>query len=151
MTETVRFETDLSTDPKLSIGEASERTGVSIDTLRYYERAGLMPDVARTSSGQRAYSADDCGWIVFIRRLRATAMPVGEIAEYAALVRNDEGSTAQRRNVLVRHRERVRVAIAELDGALSILDRKIEHYEAAERGIDLDCSEQPVSTIRLVE
>ncbi len=138
-------------DVQLSIGEASERTGVSIDTLRYYERAELMPAVARTPSGQRVYSADDCGWIVFIRRLRATAMPVSEIAEYTALVRNDDGTPAQRREVLIRHRERVRDAIAELDGALSILDRKIEHYEAAEQGIDLDCSEQAVTTIRLVE
>ena len=142
---------ELHRTEQLSIGEASDRTGVSIDTLRYYERVGLTPPVARTASGQRSYSADDCGWITFVRRLRATAMPVGEIAEYTALVRNDDGTPRERRDVLVRHRERVRDAIAELDGALTILDRKIEHYEAAERGIDLDCSEQPVNTIRLVD
>lgn len=138
-------------DVQLSIGAASKRTDVSIDTLRYYERAGLLPAVARSSSGQRVYSLDDCGWIVFIRRLRATAMPVNEIAEYTSLVRNDDGTAAQRREVLVRHRERIREARAELNGALAILDRKIEHYEAAELGIDLDCSEQPVTTIRLAE
>jgi len=132
-----------------SIGEVSEQTGVSVDTLRYYERAGLMPDVARDEGGRRAYSTDDCGWVTFIRRLRATAMPVNEIAEYTALVRDERGTAAERRNVLIRHRERVRVAMDELTDALAILDRKIDHYEAAERGIDLDCSQDAVSSVRL--
>ncbi len=134
----------------LSIGRASERMGVSIDTLRYYERAGLMPEIARDASGRRAYTADDLGWVTFVRRLRATAMPVSEIARYTSLVRNDEGSPAERREVLVKHRERVQRAMCDLDEAMAILDRKIEHYEAAERGIDLDCSLDPIDSIRLV-
>jgi len=135
----------------LTIGEASERTGVSIDTLRYYERAGLMPEVGRDPGGRRNYTDDDCGWITFVRRLRATAMPVNEIAAYTALVRDETGSAADRRDVLVRHRERVCGAIAELHDALSILDRKIEHYDAAERGIDVGCSDEPVNSVRLVD
>ena len=132
------------------IGEVSERTGVSVDTLRYYERAGLMPNVARDASGRRTYSSEDCGWISFIRRLRATAMPVNEIARYTSLVRNDEGTPAERRQVLVQHRQRVQDAMTELGGALDILDRKIEHYQAAERGLSVDCSDESVSGIRLV-
>lgn len=134
-----------------SIGEVADRTGLSVDTLRYYEKAGLLAGVARTHAGRRVYSDDDCGWILFVRRLRATAMPVGEIAEYARLVREGAGSVPERRRVLEAHRERVRRARDELADALSVLDRKIEHYEAAERGIDVGCSDDPVSSVRLVD
>jgi hypothetical protein len=76
---------------------------------------------------------------------------VSEIARYSSLVRNDTGTPAERREVLVQHRQRVSDAINELGDALSILDRKIEHYEAAERGESIDCSDQPVRNVRLVE
>lgn len=138
-------------DARFSIGEVSDLTGLSIDTLRYYERAGLMPDVERDASGRRAYGADDFGWITFVRRLRATAMPVSEIARYTELVRNDEGTPAERREVLVEHRRRVQRAMNDLVDALAILDRKIEHYEAAERGVDLDCAPEAITSVRLVE
>ncbi|MBW8171954.1 MerR family transcriptional regulator [Ornithinimicrobium sp. Arc0846-15] len=142
--------TESSTSPKYSISEAAERTGVAIDTLRYYEKAGLMPDIGRTHAGQREYSLDDCGWILFVRRLRATAMPVSEIARYAALVRDDTGTIGARRAILETHRNRVRDARAELEHALTILDRKIEHYAAAEHGIDVGCSDATVNTVRLI-
>ena len=138
------------TFPRYSIGRTAERTGVSVDTLRYYEKAGLMPDIVRTRAGQREYSHDDCGWILFVRRLRATAMPVSEIAQYTALVREDTGTAGQRRAILEAHRNRVRDARTELDDALTILDRKIEHYAAAEQGIDVGCSDEPVNTVRLI-
>ncbi len=139
------------TRPEYSIGEVAVRTGVSADTLRYYERAGLMPEVERNDGGRRVYSEDDCGWIVFIRRLRATAMPIGEIARYAALVRDDVATPAERRAVLEVHRDRVRDAIGELTDALAILDRKIDHYDGAERGTDVGCSDEPVTTVRLID
>lgn len=143
--------TEHSTRPEFSIGEVAERTGVGVDTLRYYEKAGLMPDVARDGGGRRVYSEDDCGWILFIRRLRATAMPIGEIARYAGLVRDDIGTSADRRAILEVHRDRVRVALGELSNALTILDRKIAHYDGAERGVDVGCSDEPVNTIRLID
>jgi MerR family transcriptional regulator, aldehyde-responsive regulator len=95
------------------------------------------------------YSNDDCGWILFVRRLRGTAMPVGEIAAYAKLVRDGVGTISERRSVLEVHRERVRRAHAELTEALAVLDRKIKHYEAAEHGVDVGCSDDPVSSVRL--
>jgi DNA-binding transcriptional MerR regulator len=75
-----------------SIGEVADRVGVSVDTLRYYEKAGLLNGVARTESGRRLYSDDDCGWILFVRRLRGTAMPIGEIAEYAKMVQMESAA-----------------------------------------------------------
>ena len=138
-------------DPGYTIGEISELTGVSVDTLRYYERAGLMPDIDRTLGGRRRYTEDDRGWILFIRRLRATAMPIGEIATYVAKVRAGDGTIEERRAMLAVHRERVRTAVDELTEALGVLDRKIAHDEAAERGVDVSCSDEPLRSVRLVD
>ncbi len=127
-----------------SIAEASAATGASADTLRYYERAGIMPAISRTDGGQRTYTPDDLGWITFVRRLRATGMSMQRIAEYTTMVRNGDGTIADRRRMIEDHRATVAAAIEELSGVLTVLDRKIEHYEAAEQGIDVSCSEQPL-------
>lgn len=119
---------ETTTRPNYSIGAAAKHTGVSVDTLHYYEKAGLLANVARSDAGRRVNSEEDCGWILFIRRLRATAMPVSEIARYASLVRTDTGTATQRRSIQETHRERVRHALAELTYALTVLYRKIEHY-----------------------
>ncbi len=128
----------------LSIGDAANATGATIDTLRYYERAGVLPDIQRSSNGRRVYSADDLGWITFVRRLRATGMSMQRIGEYTAMVRAGEGTISERRRFIEDHRETVAEAIVELTGVLGVLDRKIAHYQAAERGIDLDCSDTPL-------
>jgi DNA-binding transcriptional MerR regulator len=141
---------DLVTDPTgpvaacRSIAEAAEATGTSVDTLRYYERAGVLPDIARSPSGQRLYSDDDLGWIAFVRRLRATGMSMRRIEEYATMVRAGEGTVADRRALLEAHRATVAAAIDELVEALGVLDAKIDHYAAAERGVDVGCSEVPL-------
>ncbi len=127
-----------------SIAEASSATGVAADTLRYYERAGVMPSINRTAGGQRNYSADDLGWITFVRRLRATGMSMQHIARYTDMVRQGEGTVADRRRFIEDHRATVASAIEELTDVLAVLDRKIEHYEAAEQGIDVDCSVEPL-------
>lgn len=129
---------------RYSIAEASRATGVTIDTLRYYERAGILPDIARTDGGRRVYCDDDLGWIVFVRRLRSTGMSMRRIEHYAAMVRVGEGTIAERRAVLEDHRATVAAAIEELTGALTVLDSKIAHYEAAEQGIDVSCRTTPM-------
>ncbi|MGH9133947.1 MAG: MerR family transcriptional regulator [Ilumatobacteraceae bacterium] len=134
----------------LTIGEASLETGVSIDTLRYYERVGVLPPIRRRAGRQRSYTADDLGWITFVRRLRATGMPVEQVSHYVEMVRHGDGSLAERRGLLEAHRDTVRAAVAELHEALEILDRKILHYEAAERGVDIACSDTPLRHVRLV-
>ena len=129
------------TAPPLTIAEAAEATGVSPDTLRWYERVGLVPAVARDGSGRRRYGADDLGWITFVRRLRATGMSTAELAEYRRMVDAGEGTVAERRARLERHREEVRQAIAELTDALALLDRKIADYAGAERHDEVEAVE----------
>ena len=131
-----------------TIAEASQLTGVSTETLRYYERAGLMPDVARTEQGHRAYSADDLGWIAFVRRLRSTGMPMRRVAEYTGMVRRGDGTVTERRRLLEEHRATVASALDELAEALHVLDNKIAHYEAAERGVDVGCADEPLRFVR---
>lgn len=127
-----------------SIAVAADITGCSIDTLRYYERAGVVPTIARSASGQRLYSDDDLGWVAFVRRLRATGMPMRRIEEYTTMVREGCGTLSERRQLLEQHRAMVAAAIDELADALRVLDRKIVHYEAAELGLDVGCTEKPL-------
>lgn len=127
-----------------SIAEAAAATGCSADTLRYYERAGVLPEIARADSGHRLFSDDDLGWVAFVRRLRATGMSMRRIEEYTSMVRAGEGTISERRQVLERHRATVAAAIDELSEALGVLDAKITHYEAAERGVDVGCAEVPL-------
>lgn len=124
-----------------SIAAAAAATSATVDTLRYYEKVGVLPAIRRDEGGRRIYSDDDLGWISFVVRLRATGMPLGRVAEYARMVREGEGTVAQRSAMLREHRDTVGTAIAELEIALRALDAKIAHYAAAERGEQLDCSD----------
>ena len=90
----------------VSVGEAARETGVSIDTLRYYEREGLL-QVERSASGHRCYRESDLEWIRVLTRLRDTGMPIRRMREFAALVRGDESNLAERVRLLEAHREEV--------------------------------------------
>jgi DNA-binding transcriptional MerR regulator len=114
----------------LSIAEAADATGLTPHTLRYYERDGLLLDtVDRASSGHRRYSEDDVGWIRMITRLRATGMPIREIRHYADLVRAGDGNEAERLQLLVAHRDRVRQQLDEVATHLEAIELKIGLYE----------------------
>ncbi|MEM1418242.1 MAG: MerR family transcriptional regulator [Myxococcota bacterium] len=116
------------TDAGLSIAEAASRAKLSAHTLRYYERAGLIRDVPRDASGRRRYGEQDVAWVEFLRRLRATGMPIREMRRYAELVWEGDATYAERGALLVAHRERVRARLAELEDCLGVLDFKIDLY-----------------------
>ena len=114
----------------LSIAEAAEATGLTTHTLRYYERDGLLLDaVDRAPSGHRRYSEDDLGWIRMVTRLRSTGMPIREVRQYADLVRAGDGNEAERLQLLVAHRDRVRLQLAEVATHLDAIEYKIGLYE----------------------
>jgi DNA-binding transcriptional MerR regulator len=113
----------------LSIAEAAEATGLSSDTLRYYERDGLLlRPVARSASGHRRYTDTDLGWIEMVTRLRATGMPIREIRRYAELVRAGEGNELARLQILRAHREQVLADLAAVQEHLRAIDQKIGVY-----------------------
>jgi DNA-binding transcriptional MerR regulator len=128
-------------DPQaaLSIAQAARRTGVSVHTLRYYERAGLVvTPVDRTDSGRRRYQQQDLYWITICTRLRATGMPIKTIRRYAQLVSAGPGNEQERLALLAAHRADVTAKIAELQENLKLIDRKINVYRGRLAAGDAD-------------
>ncbi len=117
-----------------AIAEAAQRTGLSIDTLRYYERIELIDPPARDSGGRRVYSDEDLAWLEFLTKLRTTEMPIRLMREYAKL-RHDGSTASRRKKILIEHRRDVLARIAELQACLEILNYKISHYEQCERNL----------------
>lgn len=129
-TETRATQPDAGPGPErgLSIADVAERTGLSRDTLRYYEKAGLIGRVDRSTGGRRRYATKDLDWLTFLLRLRATGMPISGMQRFAELRRAGESSMHDRLQLLVGHRGDVAQRIAELEGHLVALDAKIDHY-----------------------
>ncbi|MBN9224858.1 MAG: MerR family transcriptional regulator [Microbacterium sp. SCN 70-27] len=114
----------------IPIAEAAEISGVSTHTLRYYERAGLMlTPVDRASSSHRRYSPADLSWVAFLTRLRMTGMPIAGIRRYTELAREGASTIAERRELLVAHREHVREELADITASLRAIDDKIDIYD----------------------
>jgi DNA-binding transcriptional MerR regulator len=119
----------------LSISDAADATGLSVHTLRYYERAGLMLDpVGRAPSSHRRYSEDEIRWVTLLTRMRSTGMPIRRIREYAELVRAGEGNEAERLALLETHRESVLAKLDEMRRNLEAVDYKIALYREALEG-----------------
>ena len=126
------------TDRGLTIEEASERTGVSAHTLRYYERIGLLGPVRRTVSGHRRYRDDDLAWVRFLTMLRRTGMAIRDTQRFVELTRAGDHTIAERVAVLTAHREQLVARLTELGQHLDAIDLKIDIYEgilAGERDI----------------
>jgi len=123
----------------LSIAEAARRTGVSVHTLRYYERAGLVvTPVDRTQSGRRRYHAEDLKWISICTRLRSTGMPIKTIRRYAQLVSAGPGNEQERLALLEAHRADVTARLAEVQEHLKLIDHKIDVYRGRVAAGDAD-------------
>ena len=128
-------------DPEagLSIAEAARRTGVSVHTLRYYERAGLVvTTVDRTSGGRRNYSQLDLDWITVCTKLRATGMPIRAIRRYAQLVAAGRGNEKERLALLEAHRDQVVAQLAEIQDNLTTIQHKIDVYRGRVAAGDAD-------------
>ena len=115
----------------LTIAEAAEQTGLTADTLRYYERDGLMlRSVPRATSGHRQYAQADLDWIRLITKLRSTGMPIRDVRRYTELVRAGDGNEQERLDLLRAHRQVVLARLAEVQDHLGAIDYKIGLYEA---------------------
>jgi DNA-binding transcriptional MerR regulator len=123
----------------LSIAEAARRAGVSVHTLRYYERAGLVvTTVDRTAGGRRRYQQLDLDWISICTKLRATGMPIRTIRRYAQLVSAGPGNEQERLALMEAHRADVTAKLAEIQESLKIIDRKINVYRGRLAAGDAD-------------
>ncbi|MGR6969318.1 MerR family transcriptional regulator [Streptomyces cynarae] len=115
--------------PTLTIAQVAERTGLSHDTLRYYERAGLIERVGRTTGNQRRYDAADLAWLEFLLRLRETGMSVADMQRFARLRSQGDATIADRLAMLREHRAELAERIRALRRNAAALDDKIDHYE----------------------
>jgi DNA-binding transcriptional MerR regulator len=118
-----------------AIAEAAHQSGLSIDTLRYYERIELIDPPARDSGGRRAYSDDDLAWLNFLTKLRTTGMPIRLMREYAKIRHQGLATATRRKQILVEHRKDVLDRIADLQACLEVLNYKITNYEQIERDL----------------
>jgi len=115
----------------MKIAEVSERYGISPDTLRYYERIGLMWPVNRNSSGIRDYNEIDLRRVDFIKCMRSAGLPVEVLIEYVGLVQQGDKTIEARKEILKEQRELLVARMKEMQKTLDILDHKIEAYEKA--------------------
>ncbi len=118
----------------MTISEMSEKYEVSQDTLRYYERIGLIPPVNRNSRGIRDYAEEDCRWVEFIKCMRGAGLPIEALMEYMALIRQGDETIRARKKLLIDQRRQLQARLEEMKKTLERLDHKIEHYEQCAAG-----------------
>lgn len=115
--------------PRHSIGAAARHCGLSQDTLRWYERIGLLAHIGRDHTGKRRFSDRDLDWLTLITRLRTTGMTVADMIRYAELVRAGTSTIPERLAMFRKTRADVEERIAELEQTVAVLDHKISLYE----------------------
>jgi DNA-binding transcriptional MerR regulator len=115
----------------MKIAEVSERYGISSDTLRYYERIGLIAPVNRSVSGIRDYREIDERRVEFIKCMRSAGLPVEVLIEYVGLVQQGDPTIEARKEILKEQRELLAARMKEMQKTLDILDHKIEVYKNA--------------------
>ena len=113
----------------MTIAEVSKEFGLTADTLRYYERIGLLPAVNRNSSGNRDYTQEDCRWVQFIKCMRSAGLSIETLIEYVSLFQLGNATIAIRKELLIEQRKQIFDKIEELQGTLEYLDKKIDGYE----------------------
>lgn len=112
----------------MTIAEVSRKYGLTPDTLRYYERIGLIPPVPRGKGGARDYNEDSCQWVELMKCMRSAGVQIEALIEYAALAQQGDGTLEARRALLVSQREQLASRMKDMQASLDRLDYKIGLY-----------------------
>lgn len=115
----------------MKIAMVSKQSGISVDTLRYYERIGLLPAVTRNESGIREFSELDCRRVEFIKCMRSAGLSIEVLTRYMELVQQGDDTAETRKDILKHQRAELAARIDEMQKTLDLLDHKIEVYEQA--------------------
>jgi len=113
----------------MTIAEVSEEYDLSADTLRYYERVGLIPRVNRSQSGIRNYTEEDCNWVEFIKCMRSAGLPIEVLIDYVGLFRQGDASIEARKELLIEQRRQLIERMEDMQKTLDRLNHKIDVYE----------------------
>ena len=112
----------------MKIQEVSKKFDLTADTLRYYERIGLLPHIGRNESGIREYSAEDCGAIDFIKCMRAAGVSIESLLEYVTLFKEGDKTRSARKAILMEEREKLQEKMEIMEATMDRLNWKIENY-----------------------
>ena len=115
----------------MNIGETSKKYEISADTLRYYERVGLIPEVNRNKSGIRDYTEEDCRWVNFIKCMRSAGLPIEVLIEYVTLFQQGDETIEARKEILIEQRKQLIEKMENTKKTIERLDYKIHSYEQA--------------------
>lgn len=111
------------------ISEAASRSGLSIDTIRFYERSGILPAVERGPDGNRRFSPETVDWLVLLASLRETGMPMKRMRRFAELYRNGDATVPERKELLIEHSAQLDRRRAALDKCADLLAYKLKRYD----------------------
>ncbi|WP_145408906.1 MerR family transcriptional regulator [Paenibacillus xylanexedens] len=114
-----------------SIGEVAKKLDLTVYTLRYYDREGLMPFVERTANGTRLFKESDIDFLKIIQCLKATGMPIKDIKDFIAWCSEGDSTLKQRYDMFTERRASVEAQIAELQKTMEVIDHKCAYYESA--------------------
>ena len=112
----------------MNIAEVSKKYDLTQDTLRYYERVGLLPRVNRTASGIRDYTEEDCRWVEFIKCMRQAGLPIEVLIEYVALYQKGDETIQARKQLLIEQREQLIERIREMNETLERLNSGLKEH-----------------------
>ncbi len=115
----------------MTIKEVSQKYNISSDTLRYYERVGMIPPVTRTAGGIRDYGESDLGWVELALCMRGAGLPVEAMIEYVKLCQQGDSTIEARMLLLKEQMETLLEQKAQIESAIKLLDFKISRYEEA--------------------
>ena len=115
----------------MTISDVSKKYGISQDTLRYYEKIGVIPPVNRNESGLRDYTEEDCGWVELAACMKSAGLPLDALTEYVRLSREGDTTIPERRQLLLEQKERLMIQLKAIQETLERLDYKISRYDKA--------------------
>ena len=124
----------------MTISEVAKEYAITADTLRYYERIGLLPAIHRSGSGIRDYSEADCKTVSFVKCMRSAGVQIEALTEYMTLLRRGDDTWEARKQILVEQRYQLNRKVEEMQRTLEILNKKIDGYEGKMRRIEQEMS-----------
>ena len=127
----------------MTISEVSRKYNITADTIRYYEKEGLIPTVPRDKNGIRDFDENSCGWIEFIKCMRSAGLEIETLKKYVSLFRQGTKTIKERKILLIEQREKLLKKQEDIKATLDRLNYKIEKYEEIEKGKLKDFAEKP--------
>lgn len=127
----------------MTISEVSKKYNLTADTIRYYEKEGLIPRVPRNKNGIRDFDNESCGWIEFIKCMRSAGLEIETLKKYVSLFKEGTKTVKERKILLIEQRDKLLKKQRDINTTIDRLNYKIDKYEEIEKGNIKDFTEKP--------